>query len=69
MKACPGERLAVVSVFERDRKLLEYLDGLGIRPGVHLDVVASEGELELRTAAGHPLERSAAAKVWVEQLG
>ena len=26
--------LIVASVFERDRKLLEYLDGAGIRPGV-----------------------------------
>ena len=61
-----GERLAVVSVFERDRKLLEYLDSLGIRPGVDLEIVASAGELELR-AAGRSvqLERAAAAKVWV----
>lgn len=65
----PGEPLAVVSVFERDRKLLEYLDSLGIRPGVHLDVLATNGEIELRAAgiAIH-LERAAAAKVWVSQI-
>jgi hypothetical protein len=27
------EHLTIASVFERDRKLLEYLDGQGIRPG------------------------------------
>jgi hypothetical protein len=37
-EAQPNERLRVVSVFERDRKLLEYLEGLGVRPGVILDV-------------------------------
>ena len=32
-----GEAQAqVTSVFERDRRLLEYLDGLGIRPGAKL---------------------------------
>ena len=30
----------VASVFERDRKLLEYLDGLGIRPGAKLRMVS-----------------------------
>ena len=28
-----GERLEVTSLFERDRRLLEFLDGYGIRPG------------------------------------
>jgi DtxR family Mn-dependent transcriptional regulator len=68
-EARPGERLAVVSVFERDRALLEYLDSLGIRPGVHLDVLRNEGDLEIK-AAGRPvrLERPAAARVWVGQI-
>ena len=35
---------AVMSVFERDRKLLEYLDGLGIRPGCE----AADGGAQLR---------------------
>ena len=65
-EARPGERLVVVSVFERDRKLLEYLDGAGLRPGVEIEVSASDREIELR-AAGRMvlLERAAAAKVWV----
>src|SRR5581483_3518570 len=32
-EAQPGETVTVASVFERDRALLEYLDGVGIRPG------------------------------------
>jgi DtxR family Mn-dependent transcriptional regulator len=65
-EAQPGDRLKVVSVFERDRKLLEYLDGAGIRPGVGLEISGADGEIELRTANRTVrLERSAAAKVWV----
>jgi DtxR family Mn-dependent transcriptional regulator len=36
-EAQPERPWRVVSVFERDRKLLEYLEGLGVRPGVMLD--------------------------------
>jgi DtxR family Mn-dependent transcriptional regulator len=65
-EARPGERLVVVSVFERDRKLLEYLDGAGIRPGVEVEVSAADREIELRTAGRTlRLERAAAARVWV----
>ena len=60
------ERLAVVSVFERDRRLLEYLDRAGIRPGVEVEVSAAGPEIEI-TAGHHAirLEREVAAKVWV----
>ena len=55
----------VVSVFERDRKLLEYLDGAGIRPGVEVEVSAADGEIELSTSGRTVrLERGAAGKVW-----
>ena len=65
-EARPGDRLLVVSVFERDRKLLEYLDGAGIRPGVEVEVSAADREIELRTAGRTVrLERGAASKVWV----
>jgi DtxR family Mn-dependent transcriptional regulator len=64
-EARPGDRLVVVSVFERDRKLLEYLDGAGIRPGVEVAVSAADGEIELTTPGGTVrLERGAAGKVW-----
>jgi DtxR family Mn-dependent transcriptional regulator len=61
------ESVAVVSVFERDRKLLEYLDSAGIRPGVRLDVLSAGDRLELRSD-GHAirLERPVAAKIWVK---
>ncbi len=64
-EARPGDRLVVVSVFERDRKLLEYLDSVGIRPGVEVAVSSADGEIELRTPGGIVrLERGAAGKVW-----
>ena len=65
-EAHPKERLAVVSVFERDRSLLEFLDGAGIRPGVNVEVISAGREIELRTD-GHRvcLGRPAAARVWV----
>ena len=66
-EARPGERLAVVSVFERDRELLEYLDDLGIRPGVRL-VVNAGGALNLGAAASIEVIPAAAAKIWVEPL-
>ena len=52
----------MVSVFERDRKLLEYLDGVGIRPGVVVEVVHADGAIELR--GGVRIERAVAARVW-----
>ena len=42
-EAQPGETVTVASVFERDRTLLEYLDGVGIRPGVRLEVASGSG--------------------------
>jgi len=58
----------VVSVFERDRKLLEYLDGLGIHPGSEVRVVAKnyDDTLTLRIAGKSvQLGGAAAGKVWV----
>ncbi|MGD0136293.1 MAG: metal-dependent transcriptional regulator [Bryobacteraceae bacterium] len=59
----------VVSVFERDRRLLEYLHGLGIHPGATVRMLASnyDDTLTLRIA-GKPVQlgKSAAAKVWIE---
>jgi DtxR family Mn-dependent transcriptional regulator len=67
-EAQPGEHLVVVSLFERDRKLLEYLDGAGIRPGVRLDVVSVNDGLEL--CAGpikiHLETAVVGPKVWVK---
>lgn len=58
----------VMSVFERDRQLLEYLDGLGIRPGAEVRMVGRNYDetVSLRVAKkAVQLGRAAAAKVWV----
>jgi DtxR family Mn-dependent transcriptional regulator len=63
-----GERETVVvtSVFERDRALLEYLDGSGIRPGVRLDVLSAGEQVEMEAGGRRiSLERPVASKVWV----
>lgn len=64
----PGSRYAVESVYERDRRLLEFLERKGIRPGISLAVQARnyDGTVSLtigrtRTALGGP----AAEKIWV----
>ncbi|HWB87009.1 MAG TPA: metal-dependent transcriptional regulator [Bryobacteraceae bacterium] len=64
-EALPGESIAIASVFERDRGLLEFLDGIGVRPGVRVDVAAAGDGIEL-CAAGRRvrIERTVAAKVW-----
>ena len=71
-EAQPNQRLRVISVFERDRKLLEYLEGLGVRPGVTVDVVARNYDetLTLRVSGkALQLGRPAASKVWVQAPG
>jgi len=62
------ERLTVTSVFERDRQLLEFLDRVGLRPGVSLDVLARNyDETMTLRIDGRSLQlgRPVAAKVWV----
>lgn len=63
------ERLEVVSVFERDRKLLEYLESVGIRPGVQVQVLAEHSGIHLK-AGGRTvrLQRSVASKIWVKAI-
>jgi DtxR family Mn-dependent transcriptional regulator len=65
-----GATAQVVSVFERDRKLLEYLDGLGIRPGAKIRVMARNYDNTLTLKIGTKsaqLGGAAAAKVWIMQ--
>ncbi|HYP08631.1 MAG TPA: metal-dependent transcriptional regulator [Bryobacteraceae bacterium] len=62
------ESVTVRSVYERDRKLLEYLNGLGVCPGSTLEVIARnyDDTITLRIAdKSIPLGRAAASKVWV----
>jgi DtxR family Mn-dependent transcriptional regulator len=63
------ERVTVVSVFERDRSLLEFLDRAGIRPGVGVQVLSCGEGIELE-AEGRQfrIERPVAAKVWVKTV-
>lgn len=62
------EAVAVTSVYERDRRLLEYLEGLGVRPGSRVSVESCNADdtLTLRVDGQRvQLGRSAAQKVWV----
>ncbi len=62
---------AVVSVYERDRQLLEYLDGLGIKPGALLQMMARNADQTLTLLIEGrqiPLGFGAAQKVWVSAL-
>jgi DtxR family Mn-dependent transcriptional regulator len=64
----PGARVTIDSMHERDRKLLEYFDALGIRPGVRAKVIDRnyDGTLSLRLGKETiMLGEGAARKVWV----
>ncbi len=68
-ECAPGDGLTVTSVFERDRKLLEYLDGIGIRPGVSLDVMSQNYDQTVTLRIGGrmiQLGKPVAGKVWVQ---
>ncbi|MGO9255797.1 MAG: metal-dependent transcriptional regulator [Bryobacteraceae bacterium] len=68
-EARAGERLTVVSVFERDRSLLELLDGMGIRPGVQVEVLSAGERVEIRTGSRTvAIQRPVAAKVWMRAV-
>jgi len=70
-EAEPGSKWTVASVYERDRKLLEFFDKEGIRPGVRIGVDARnyDGTVSLslnkrQIRLGIP----AAEKIWVSKL-
>ena len=68
-EANADERLAISCVFERDRKLLEYLDGQGIRPGVRVEVISAGDDIQLRTNGRHlRVDRPVAARIWVKVI-
>jgi DtxR family Mn-dependent transcriptional regulator len=63
-----GKNYVVSGIYERDRHLLEFLDGRGVRPGARVHVAGRNYDqtLTLATDAGTvALGRSAAEKVWV----
>jgi len=65
----PSGRATVMSVFERDRQLLEFLDGLGIQPGAEVEFLSSNYDqtvtLRISGSVLH-LGQVAAGKVWVQ---
>ena len=67
-EAPPGAPVKVDSMHERDRKLLEYFESMGIRPGVRLKVLERnyDGTLSLRVGKKPAvLGEAAARRVWV----
>jgi DtxR family Mn-dependent transcriptional regulator len=66
----PDERLAVVSVFERDRRLLEHLDKLNVRPGTAMSITSAHHDKLTIDVDGRSIqiERPVAAKVWVRPM-
>jgi DtxR family Mn-dependent transcriptional regulator len=62
----------VASVYERDRKLLEFLDKHGLRPGVHVEIEARnyDGTFSLLVDKRRVhLGETAAEKVWIMKSG
>lgn len=63
-----GKNYVVSGIYERDRHLLEFLEGRGVRPGARIHVAGRNYDqtLTLSTDAGTVgLGRSASEKVWV----
>lgn len=63
-----GKHYVVSGIYERDRRLLEFLEARGVRPGarVHVSGRNYDQTLTLATDAGTvALGRSAAERVWV----
>jgi DtxR family Mn-dependent transcriptional regulator len=70
-EAQSGAKYVIVSVYERDRKLLEFFEQEGIRPGVRMTVEARnyDGTISLNVGKGHiRLGAAAAEKVWIDKV-
>jgi DtxR family Mn-dependent transcriptional regulator len=67
-EAEPGSSYSIASVYERDRKLLEFLEERGMRPGSSLELLARNYDqtLTIKTASGTvSVGQPVAEKVWV----
>ena len=65
-----GVKYVVASVYERDRKLLEFFEKEGLRPGVHIAVEARnyDGTVSLSVDKRQiRLGTSAAERIWVSK--
>jgi DtxR family Mn-dependent transcriptional regulator len=63
-----GSHYSVSGIYERDRRLLEFLEARGVRPGARLRILERNYDqtLTLSTTAGTvSLGRAAADRVWV----
>jgi DtxR family Mn-dependent transcriptional regulator len=63
-----GEEYQVSSIYERDRRLMEFLEARGIRPGAKLYVLEKNYDQTMTLSTGEgafSLGRVAAEKVWV----
>ena len=70
-EAEPGQNYAVSGIYERDRKLLEFLEARGIRPGARISLLERNYDktLSLKTGSSRMvLGRSAAERIWVSRL-
>ena len=66
-----GHKYRVSGIYERDRKLLEFLEARGVRPGAELNLLERNYDktISVRTATGNVvLGRPAADKIWVSRL-
>ena len=64
----PGKNYLVSGIYERDRRLLEFLEDRGIRPGARVHVTGRNYDqtLTLVTGAGKvALGVSAAERIWI----
>lgn len=66
-----GAEYRVASVYERDRKLLEFFEKEGIRPGARLGVNARNYDGTISLTLGKQqirLGAAAAEKIWITKL-
>ena len=64
-----GSTATIASVFERDRRLLEFLNGVGIHPGAGFELVSFNYDDTFTLRIGGQavqLGKAAAQRVWVE---
>ena len=69
-EAVPGSKYVVASVYERDRKLLEFFDSEGIRPGIRISVEAQNYDGKVSLSVGKRRVRlgaPAAGRIWVSK--
>jgi DtxR family transcriptional regulator, Mn-dependent transcriptional regulator len=67
-EAAPGSTVRIECMHERDRRLLEYFDRLGLRPRAQVKVISRNYDATLSLRIDHrstSLGESAARKVWV----